>query len=875
MAKVSDSTRPPGDMAISRDSASSEKRERRSPKRRNFSTVNLFKIFLNQGPALGWIKDAKGRYTFLNRHFNSHIKTGSLDLSGRSDSDWLPQVIAARTKEHDDQVISSGNLMEFIESLPDHNGDLREWLVFKFPLQDESGKTYVGCVAADVHERRIAERRLATQYSVTRAFAEAASLHEVTPKFLAALCSTFFWDVGALWLTNPGFDRLSCLGFWHQEKLKAPKFLATCTDTSAASDIGLPDQVLACQAPAYVSDIATATWSQRAQLASAEGLKSGFAYPLRAGSEIFGVVEFYSKQSKDVVQEMLLMLDALSSQLGQFIQRKQAEEKLAQSNAIMQALSRAQSQFIVTGEIDAVFGILLQDIIHITESKFGFIGAVEECDSDSPQIRLHAVSRARSRNPEILDSDIKSNEAYVKQTLELESHTESSLINLILAGGKPIIYNRVNESAVRSRPESGQISASFLALPVLFGHRLVGVVALASRPSGYDESMADALKPFLSTCGIIIDAHQSNQLKEEALRALKGNENRLSTILTGAADGIITITDEGEIESVNPAAERMFQYSPGELLGKKYSVLLPTLPSEIKIAADGEPRKYLKRDLLDGLHEAKGVRKGDTIFPAEISVSEVRVKEETFYSLIVRDISERKEIERRLKEFYSTISHELRTPLTSIRGSLGLIEGGVLGDISKEVKEYLSIARDNCDRLIDLINDILDLRRIDANQIELRLAPVDPETLVHESIDKVKPIAEAKGIALELECQSKQLVNVDTARIVQALTNLLSNAVKFSPPGTLVTVRAGDAKDKMVRFSVQDQAAGIPARQIKKLFGKFQQLDSSDTRETGGTGLGLAICKSLVELHGGKINVDSEVGRGSTFWFDLPATKIS
>src|SRR5271170_540072 len=280
-------------MAISRDSAGSGKNERRSSKRRNFSTVNLFKIFLNQGPALGWIKDAKGRYFFLNRHFSSFIKTGSLDLSGRSDLDWLPQTIAARTKEHDDLVISTGNLMEFIESLPDHNGDLREWLVFKFPLQDEGGKTYVGCVAADVHERRIAERRLATQYSVTRAFADAASLRDVTPKFLAALCSTFFWDLGALWLTNPGFDRLSCLGVWHQSKLKVPKFLGTCTESSAANDSGLPDQVLACQAPAYVSDISTATWSQRAQIAASEGLKSGFAYPLRADNEIFGVIEFY------------------------------------------------------------------------------------------------------------------------------------------------------------------------------------------------------------------------------------------------------------------------------------------------------------------------------------------------------------------------------------------------------------------------------------------------------------------------------------------------------------------------------------------------------------------------------------------------------
>jgi signal transduction histidine kinase len=273
------------------------------------------------------------------------------------------------------------------------------------------------------------------------------------------------------------------------------------------------------------------------------------------------------------------------------------------------------------------------------------------------------------------------------------------------------------------------------------------------------------------------------------------------------------------------------------------------------------------------LHETNGLRQDASHFAAEISASEVCVSEQILYSLIVRDITERKEAERRVKEFYSTVSHELRTPLTSIRGSLGLIEGGVLGDISPEVKEYLSIACGNCDRLIGLINDILDVRKIDANQLTLSCKSVNAESLVIASLERVKAIADAKGISLEPDCATTSLVNVDSLRIVQALTNLLSNAVKFSPPGTRVKVHASDTKDDMVRFSVTDQAQGIPARKISKLFAKFQQLDSSDTRETGGTGLGLAISKSLVELHGGQISVESEVGKGSTFYFDLPAAR--
>jgi len=829
------------------------------------STIELFKLVLNRGPAVGWVKDSSGRYIYLNRKFASQMQQSDSTLLSRTDFDWLPAKVAERIKERDDVVISSGALTEFVESLPDTQGDFKEWLVFRFPLKDEEGNSFVGCVASDINDRRMAERRLTTQYSVTRAFTDARSLREVTPKFLQALCGSFSWDVGALWIAQGSNHNLLCLGVWHQDKLSIPKFEETCNEGAVNEDIGLPDQVLACAAPAYLNDISTVSWSKRAQTAASEGLKSAFGYPLRSRNEIIGVIEFYSLASKEVEKDFLSMLDALSSQIAQFIKRKQAEEELEQSNALLQALARAQSQFIAEGRIREVFRQLLRDIMALTRSSFGFISEVEG-EATSPQLICHAVAKTK-RDHSFSDTESLPPD-FIKETLELESHTEGSLVNLLLTSGKPIISLRAGNDAVRTASAAAQAS-SFLGMPVFLGHRLVGVVGLANRVSGYDENIVHSLKPFLSTCAIILGAHRNNEVRKLAQEALRENESRLSAILDAAADSIITVTENGLIETANRAAERMFMYEGGRLIGRALGILLPSLQSELR-NLPSDSHKTSRRDFLNSLQETVGHRRDKSSFPAEISVSEVRLSDQVLYSIIVRDISERKEVEKRVTEFYSTVSHELRTPLTSIRGSLGLIDGGVFGDVSPTIKEYLSIAKANCDRLIGLINDILDIRKIEANKLDLNLEYVLPDELLRASADSIRTIADAKQIRIVRRAQTKRKVHVDTGRIVQILTNLISNAVKFSETGKHVELIAADGENGMVRFSVIDEGPGISEMQLKKLFGKFQQLDSSDTREKGGTGLGLAISKSLVELHHGKIGVASEVGKGSTFWFEVP-----
>lgn len=235
-----------------------------------------------------------------------------------------------------------------------------------------------------------------------------------------------------------------------------------------------------------------------------------------------------------------------------------------------------------------------------------------------------------------------------------------------------------------------------------------------------------------------------------------------------------------------------------------------------------------------------------------------------------RDITDRKQAEQNVNEFFSTVSHELRTPLSAVKGSLRLIEGGLAGHISNEARELLDIALTSCERLIRLVNDILDLRKIEAARIDLHLSKIKSRELLEEVLQGLSPYAEYHGVNLQHNCTENLELEADHDRIVQVMTNLVGNAIKFSGKGANVTVSAEKISPTLAHFSVADNGPGIPLEKQHLLFMKFKQLDSSDSRRQEGTGLGLAICKAIVGQHHGKIGVDSNLGKGSTFWFDLP-----
>jgi PAS domain S-box-containing protein len=235
---------------------------------------------------------------------------------------------------------------------------------------------------------------------------------------------------------------------------------------------------------------------------------------------------------------------------------------------------------------------------------------------------------------------------------------------------------------------------------------------------------------------------------------------------------------------------------------------------------------------------------------------------------VMEDVTAQREIDRMKQEFISVVSHELRTPLTSIRGALGLVAGGIYDKKPEKKQEMIKIAARQSDRLVRLVNDILDLRRLESGQARFEFQSCAAIDLMQQSVDVMRSQADQGQISLMI-MPTAAVVWADADAMVQTLTNLLSNAIKFSPPHSTITLSA-TAEGLLTCFSVQDQGRGIPADQLKSIFGQFQQVDASDSREKGGTGLGLAICATIVEQHGGQIWVESAVGTGSTFYFTVP-----
>ncbi|MDX9860043.1 MAG: PAS domain S-box protein [Rhodospirillales bacterium] len=367
-----------------------------------------------------------------------------------------------------------------------------------------------------------------------------------------------------------------------------------------------------------------------------------------------------------------------------------------------------------------------------------------------------------------------------------------------------------------------------------------------------------------------VGTHTDITARKRAEDALRDSEERIRAVVDTMVDGIITVDEGGVIESINPAIERIFGYSRDELIGSNVSVLMPARPDGTT-TADGQGFFMTGQASLVGSgRELSGRRRDGTVIPLEIGVSEIDQGGRRMFTGVIRDITERKQVERMKNEFVSTVSHELRTPLTSIRGALGLVMGGAVGPLSGKVGDLVDIAYKNSQRLIALVNDILDLEKIESGSLQFRFQATDIGHVIDISIEANAGYAEEYGIDFVVRQPVPPLtVNIDGDRIVQVMTNLLSNAAKFSPPGGTVEV-AVSRVERWARVAVIDRGPGIPENFRDRIFLRFSQADSSDTRKAGGTGLGLSITKSIVERHGGRIDFGETPGGGSTFHFDLP-----
>ena len=368
--------------------------------------------------------------------------------------------------------------------------------------------------------------------------------------------------------------------------------------------------------------------------------------------------------------------------------------------------------------------------------------------------------------------------------------------------------------------------------------------------------------------------------------ALRHNEARIRSVLETVVDGIITIDEQGVVESINPSTERIFGYSAAEVIGQNVRMLMP---EPYHSAHDG----YLARNRRTGeariiRREAVGQRSDGSTFPLDLAIGEMRLEGRRLFIGTVRDITDRKQAEEALQQaveraeeasraksqFLANMSHELRTPLNAIIGySEMLLEEAEDLDL-KTFTPDLQRIRGAGRHLLALISDILDISRIEAGRMDLSLETFGVSEMAQEVAATVQPLAEAKGNRLEVRCADDVgSMHADTMKVRQCLFNLLSNACKFSRGGNVslaVSREEVDGADWMV-FQVADTGIGISPEHMENLFQPFVQADASTTRKYGGTGLGLAITRRFCRMMGGEISAESAPGEGSTFTIRLPA----
>ncbi len=420
------------------------------------------------------------------------------------------------------------------------------------------------------------------------------------------------------------------------------------------------------------------------------------------------------------------------------------------------------------------------------------------------------------------------------------------------------------------RAQSRQMQQTLLSLQLRLQEELTRQMQEARSRALYFSVMLTILGMLsaLLLTGAWIYARQRLENEQRTQRELDDLQKRHSLILDSIGEAICGVDRLGVITFVNPAASTVTGWKPEELLGRNLIDFLHARSFHSVTPASA---------VLDSLRDGTVQRVSTEIFeqpdgrliPIEFISTPVR-QEDVIAGAVVafQDITERRRIERMKGEFMAVVSHELRTPLTSLRGALGLLGSGRMGSIPEPGGRMLSIALSNAERLGRLVNDILDLEKLNAGRFHLDRKMHNLAEVAQQALDVVRPVADRAQVQLQCKLAEVQ-VWCDADRILQTLINLLGNALKFSPAGSTVWLEM-QLLPAQVRVSVRDQGRGIPDDKTEVIFEQFEQVDASDVREKGGTGLGLPICRGIVQQHGGRIWVESVLGVGSTFSFILP-----
>ena len=680
-------------------------------------------------------------------------------------------------------------------------------------------------LAVVVSERSRAEQRLQLQDAVSRALAEAGSVREAAPKILQALCEKAGWEVGALWTVDTTANHIVCIDLWHVAGIAVPEFEALTRQTRFEPGTGLPGRVWSGGQPAWIADVNKDSNFPRASIAAKEGLHAAFCFPLRLGDEVSGVIECFSRKVREADEHFQHLLSDIGAQLGQFIERKHAEEALRRSEALLRQMADAMPQIVWTARADGYTD-------YYNRRWYEFTGFPESFGDQSWQPILHPDDLQRCLDTYF--GCIRDGRPY-----QIEYRFKDRL-----TGGFRWFLGR----ALPIRDEGGQIIRWF------------------------------------GTCTDIDDVKQAEQAQARLASIVQSSED---AIISKTLDGIITSWNRGAETIFGYTSEEMLGRPvsiliPPDRIAEEERILERVRRGEAVHYQAGRIRK--DGALVDIALTVSPIRdgKGQVTGASKIArdITEQRKTERALAEAqqILREHAEN--LERRVQERTAklqdtirsldglcySIAHDLRAPLRAMGGlSNALVEdyGALLGDVGGD---YVNRIKRAAVRMDQLISDLLEYGRLDS--ISLELGPLDPAAVIRQALVPLAEGIQATGAELRL-AEPLLPMRASSVMLEQAMQNLLANALKFVAPETVPRVEVStEARGRMVRLSIRDNGIGIKPDHVRKLFQPFSRLVNNT--DYPGTGIGLAIVRKAVERMGGRVGVDSEAGQGSCFWIELP-----
>lgn len=696
------------------------------------------------------------------------------------------------------------------------------------PIRDPGGEIAgVVLVFHDITERRLYERRIAAQHAVANILAESPELEMAAGLLLESIAGHLNYEHGVFWVFDPESGRGRALKIWHLPNVPIESFDQACLSFHPAKGEGLPGVVWEKGETEWVSDFSIEPRFPRADEARKHGIRSAVAFPVRTEGEMFGALEFFSRDARAPDLELRHVLSSLGAQIGQFVRRKKAEQALLESESLYRAISETAADGIVTIDEDSI----ILTVNEAVERTFGY--SREELVGKS----LSLLMPPRMR----------------------EGHY-AGMRRFLTTGQKRMSWSGVELPGLRK-------DGTEIPLEISFG---------VTRKAGQ----------YLFT-GLIRDITR----RREAERSLREVEERFSLLVRLAEDYAIIFTDaRGRISNWNPGAQRTFEYIEEEVLGRNLELLFTEEDQAAGVhAREMERAAEAGRALDERWHKRKDGSRffaSGTLICLRDEASQIRG-----FAKILRDITQRKKAEEAIQElnqelenrvqrrtaalqeskeqmeaFTYTVAHDLRAPLRAMQGFSQALVEDYRGSLSDESRNYLSRIMASAEKMDTLIQDLLAYSQL--SRSDLKFQRVSVAEAVNNALASAREEIERRDATIETRLDSL-FVQAHLATFHHVLANLVSNAIKFAPPDGQPRVRIWAIdQGAYVKISVQDNGIGIAPEHQDRIFRVFERLHSNE--EYPGTGIGLAIVKTGVERMGGRIGLISAPGEGSLFWIELP-----